>query len=58
MRLTILYRHPQRPDEAGMVVVTDQAEAEEEQIRLESRGFRVVEVSRRLSPLAPSSIAH
>jgi len=47
MSLTILYRHPQRPDEAGVVVVPDQAEAAEIKDRLENRGFLVIEIRNR-----------
>jgi hypothetical protein len=45
MSLTILYRHPQRPDEAGMVLVPDPAKAEDMKNQLENRGFRVVEIT-------------
>jgi N-dimethylarginine dimethylaminohydrolase len=44
MSLTIKYRHPQRPDEAGVVVVPDQAKAAEIKDQLETRGFRVIEI--------------
>jgi hypothetical protein len=45
MSLTILYRHPQRPDEAGVVVLPDQAKAAEMKDQLENRGFLVVEIA-------------
>jgi uroporphyrinogen-III synthase len=45
MSLTILYRHPQRPDEAGVVVVRDRAKAAEMKDQLENRGFLVVEIA-------------
>lgn len=44
MSLTIQYRHPQRPDEAGMTVVADQAKASEMKDQLERRGFLVIEI--------------
>jgi hypothetical protein len=40
-----MYRHPRRPDEAGVVVVPDQAKAAEIKDRLENRGFLVVEIA-------------
>jgi hypothetical protein len=43
--LTILYRHPRRPDEAGMTVVADQAKAAAMKDQLELRGFRVIEIA-------------
>jgi len=42
--LTILYRHPQRPDEAGMTVVRDQAKATAMKDQLEHRGYLVIEI--------------
>ncbi len=45
MKSTILYRHPQRLDEAGMTVVTDQAKAAAMKDQLEKRGFRVIEIT-------------
>jgi hypothetical protein len=50
MSLTILYRHPQRPDEAGVVVVPDRAKAAEMKGQLEHRGFLIVEI--RTAPFA------
>jgi hypothetical protein len=44
MRVTILYRHPQRPDEAGMTRVPDGAYVETLKDQLEIRGFLVVEI--------------
>jgi hypothetical protein len=40
-----MYRHPQRPDEAGVVVVPDQAKVPEIKDRLEIRGFLVIEIA-------------
>ena len=45
MSLTILYRHPQRPDEAGVVVVPDRAKAEEMKDQLKDQGFLVIAVT-------------
>ena len=45
MSLTITYRHPQRPDEAGVVVVPDRAKVEEMKDQLENQGFRVIGVA-------------
>ena len=42
--LTILYRHPQRPDEAGMTVVENEAKAAAVKDQLELLGFRVIEI--------------
>jgi hypothetical protein len=42
--LTILYRHPQRPDEAGMTVVADHAKAIAMKDQLEHRGYLVIEI--------------
>jgi hypothetical protein len=42
--LTILYRHPQRPDEAGMAVVADQARAALMRAQLERRGYLIVDI--------------
>ena len=44
MSKTISYRHPQRPDEAGMTVVADEANAEAMKDQLESRGYLVVKI--------------
>jgi hypothetical protein len=41
--LTILYRHPRRPDEAGMTVVGDQAKAVAMKDQLEHRGYLVIQ---------------
>jgi hypothetical protein len=40
-----MYRHPQRPDEAGMVVLPDRAKAAEVKDQLENRGFLVIEIA-------------
>jgi len=53
MSLTITYRHPQRPDEAGVVVVPDRAKAAEMKDQLENRGFLVIEIA-----IAPFARAH
>jgi hypothetical protein len=42
--LTILYRHPRRPDEAGMTVVADQAKAVAVKDELEHRGYLIVKI--------------
>jgi hypothetical protein len=42
--LTILYRHPRRPDEAGMTVVGDQVKAAAMKVQLEHRGYLVVKI--------------
>ena len=44
MSLTILYRHPGRPDEAGMTVVADQAKATAMKEQLEHRGYLVIKI--------------
>lgn len=44
MSLTILYRHPRRPDEAGMTVVADHAKAIAMKDQLEHRGYLVIEI--------------
>jgi N-dimethylarginine dimethylaminohydrolase len=48
--LTILYRHPRRPDEAGMTVVADEARATAMKGQLENRGFLVIEIA--IAPFA------
>jgi hypothetical protein len=42
--LTILYRHPRRPDEAGMTVVANEVKAAAMKDQLELRGFCVIEI--------------
>jgi hypothetical protein len=37
----IRYRHPRRPDEAGMTIIADEAQAQAMIERLEQRGFQV-----------------
>ena len=44
MSLTVLYRHPRRPDEAGLTVVTDQAKAMAMKTQLEHRGYLVIKI--------------
>jgi hypothetical protein len=41
---TILYRHPRRPNEAGMTVVADQFKAAAMKAQLEQRGYLVVKI--------------
>jgi hypothetical protein len=43
--LTILYRHPRRPDEAGMTVVGDQAKAVAMKDHLEHRGYLIIKIA-------------
>jgi hypothetical protein len=50
MSLTIMYRHPQRPDEAGVAVVANRAKATEVKDQLENRGFLVIEIA--IAPFA------
>jgi hypothetical protein len=45
MSLRIRYRHPQRPDEAGLALVLDQAKAAEVKEQLENRGFVIIDVT-------------
>ena len=45
MSLTILYRHPGRPDEAGMTVVADQAKAAAMKDQLERRGYLIIKIA-------------
>ena len=45
MKLAIRYRHPQRPDESGMILVKGQAKAAEMKEQLECRGFLVIEIA-------------
>ena len=52
MSLTILYRNPKRPDEAGTTMIAGQADAEKVIKQLEQRGFVVDKVS-----FAPSARA-
>jgi len=42
--LTILYRNPRRPDEAGMTVVANLAKAEAVKGQLEQRGYLVIKI--------------
>jgi len=53
--LTILYRNPQRPDEAGMTMIAGQANAEAMIERLEQQGFLVEKVT--FGPFATSAQA-
>jgi hypothetical protein len=45
MSVTILYRHPQRPDEAGMTCVGNDADAAALKDQLERRGFEIVKMT-------------
>ena len=45
MSLKILYRHPQRPDEAGVAFVPDQAKVAEVKEQLENRGFVGIDIA-------------
>jgi hypothetical protein len=59
MTLTILYRHPERPDEGGMVMIAEQAKAAAMVDQLEKRGFVVEKITARssggaFSPVDPS----
>jgi hypothetical protein len=42
--LTILYRHPRRSDEAGMVIVPEQAQVAAMKDRLEKSGYTVIKI--------------
>lgn len=44
MSLTILYRNPRQPDEAGMTVVANLAKADAVKDQLEQRGYLVIKV--------------
>ena len=44
MSLTIMYRHPQRSDETGVVIVPDKAKAAEMKDQLENRGFLIIDI--------------
>jgi hypothetical protein len=50
MSLTILYHHPQRPDEGGMTMVIGQASAAAMMDRLEKRGFLIDKITVRYLP--------
>lgn len=43
--VTILYRRPERPDETGMTMIANQADAEAIVIQLEWQGFLVEKVT-------------
>jgi hypothetical protein len=42
--LTILYRNPRRPNEAGMTVVADQTKAIAMKDQLEHRGYLIIKI--------------
>ena len=44
MTAKILYRHPRPPDEAGIVIVPDRAQATETKDQLEKRGYLVLKI--------------
>lgn len=44
MSLTILYRHPRRPGEAGLTVVADQAKAAAAKLQLEHGGYLIIKI--------------
>jgi hypothetical protein len=50
--VTILYRHPERPDEVGMTMIADQAQVEARVNRLEEQGFLIEKVTVAQSPSA------
>jgi hypothetical protein len=52
MALTILYRHPDRPYEAGMIMISAQAKVAEMVDHLEKRGFVVEKITARSSSVA------
>jgi hypothetical protein len=60
MTLTILYRHRDRPDEAGMTMISPQAQVAAAVGKLEKRGFVVDKITARSSagavvaPLLPA----
>ena len=55
MSLTILYRNPQRPGEAGMTMIAGREEAAASIARLEKRGFVVEKIT--LRPLRGAEAA-
>ena len=55
MSVTIFYRHPARPDEAGMTHVPDDRYATALKDQLEKRGFLVVEVVPATTRAVPAS---
>jgi hypothetical protein len=50
MSLTILYRHPDRPDEGGITMIAEEAKAAAMVDELERRGFVVDKITARSSP--------
>lgn len=54
MSLTILFHNPQRPDEAGMTMITDRTMATAVMGQLERRGFVVDKISFAEPPRKPS----
>jgi hypothetical protein len=51
--LTILYRHRDRPDEAGMIMISAHEEVGVRVDQLEKRGFVVDKITARLPLLSP-----
>ena len=50
MTLTILYRHRDRANEAGMTMISAQEEVAAQVNQLEKRGFVVAKITARLPP--------
>jgi hypothetical protein len=44
VRAKILYRHPRRSEEAGIVIVPDRAQTIEMKVQLEKRGYVVIKI--------------
>jgi hypothetical protein len=55
MSLTILYRHRDRPEEAGMTMISTQERAAEVVDQLERRGFVVEKITTRSVAVAKSA---
>ena len=56
MNFTILYRHKQRPDEAGITLFPHQARAAEMKDQLENRGFLIIKIA--AAPFAKTHDQH
>ena len=57
MSLTILYRHPDRPEEACMTMIAGQTDAAAVVDQLEKRGFVVEKITARSLAGAPAEPA-
>jgi|HubBroStandDraft_6_1064221.scaffolds.fasta_scaffold244290_3 hypothetical protein len=57
MSLTILYRHPDRPEEACMTMIAGQTDAAAVVDQLEKRGFVVEKITARSFAGAPAEPA-